>query len=283
MPVDKCKLPAYVPHDPLTLFRAVEACFYIHSIRRNADRAALVVAALPAKQLQQVSMLLSSPSSDIPTRVWSSLPFLLTLSPSPCLRKGDRPLQCSLWLWILLPVQLLSWGSCLPPPLLCWLSILLGDKTGLVSLLQHVVRPLPPYAGTTWTLATRPVPASLAVLGLGKLQHVDSEARGCAWDSHSGAAGLVSAATSLPGSSEAGQGGVHLDGGDGAHPVQKLSVGLPIAHCWEAQRQRSCLCDPQKCWRSASEKVDCRQSCCTWSPWGPLWWSLPPACCKEEC
>ena len=64
MPVDKCKLPAYVPHDPLTLFRAVEACFYIHSIRRNADRAALVVAALPAKQLQQVSMLLSSPSSD---------------------------------------------------------------------------------------------------------------------------------------------------------------------------------------------------------------------------
>ena len=64
MPVDKCKLPGYVSHDPLTWFRAVEACFHIHSIRRDADKAALVVAALPAKQLQQVSALLASTSSD---------------------------------------------------------------------------------------------------------------------------------------------------------------------------------------------------------------------------
>ena len=44
------------------MVRAVGACFHIHSICRDAYYAALVVAVLPAKQLQQVSMLLVSPS-----------------------------------------------------------------------------------------------------------------------------------------------------------------------------------------------------------------------------
>lgn len=64
MPVDKCKLPSYVAADPLTWFRAVEACFHVHGVRRDADKAALVIAALPAKQLQQLSSVIASTSSD---------------------------------------------------------------------------------------------------------------------------------------------------------------------------------------------------------------------------
>ena len=64
MPIDKCKLPAYVSSDPLTWFKAVEACFRIHNIRRDQDRSALLIAALPAKQLQQVSAILASTTSD---------------------------------------------------------------------------------------------------------------------------------------------------------------------------------------------------------------------------
>ena len=100
MPVDKCKLPAYVPHDPLTWFRAVEACFHIHSIKREADKAALVVAALPAKQLQQVSALLSATCSDQYAALKRNL--IAKDAPSfqdnwercvalPPLRPGDRP------------------------------------------------------------------------------------------------------------------------------------------------------------------------------------------------
>ena len=37
MGVDKCKLPSYVAADPLTWIRAVEACFHVHSVRRDAD------------------------------------------------------------------------------------------------------------------------------------------------------------------------------------------------------------------------------------------------------
>ena len=64
MPVEKCKLPAYVAADPLTWFKAVEACFHIHSVSRKSDKVALVIAALPAKQLQQVSSVISTSSSD---------------------------------------------------------------------------------------------------------------------------------------------------------------------------------------------------------------------------
>ena len=64
MPVDKCKLPVYVAADPLTWFRAVEACFHVHGVRRDADKAALVIAALPAKQLQQLSSVIAATSSD---------------------------------------------------------------------------------------------------------------------------------------------------------------------------------------------------------------------------
>ena len=100
MPVDKCKLPAYVPHDPLTWFRTVDACFHIHSIRRDEDKAALVVAALPAKQLQQVSTLLSTTCSDRYAALRRNL--IAKDAPSfqdnwercvalPPLRPGDRP------------------------------------------------------------------------------------------------------------------------------------------------------------------------------------------------
>ena len=43
---EKCKLPAYVPHDPLLWFRAVEANFQIHKVLRELDWASLVIAAL---------------------------------------------------------------------------------------------------------------------------------------------------------------------------------------------------------------------------------------------
>ena len=59
MPVEKCKLPAYLPSDPLLWFRAVEANFTVHKVLKDEERSALVIAALPEKQLQSVGHLLS--------------------------------------------------------------------------------------------------------------------------------------------------------------------------------------------------------------------------------
>ena len=111
MPIDKCKLPAYVASDPLTWFRAVEACFQIHSIRRDQDRAALLIAALPAKQLQQVSAILAVTSSDQYGALKRRL--ISTDAPSfqenwekcmaiPPLRPGDKPsdLYSALTSWL---------------------------------------------------------------------------------------------------------------------------------------------------------------------------------------
>ena len=111
MPVDKCKLPAYVASDPLTWFRAVEACFHIHSIRRDSDKAALIIAALPAKQLQQVSSIVSATTSDQYGTLKRRL--ISTDAPSfqdnwekcmaiPPLRPGDKPsdLYTALTSWL---------------------------------------------------------------------------------------------------------------------------------------------------------------------------------------
>ena len=59
MPVEKCKLPAYLPADPLLWFRAVEANFTVHKVLKDEEKSALVIAALPEKQLQSVGHLLS--------------------------------------------------------------------------------------------------------------------------------------------------------------------------------------------------------------------------------
>ena len=111
MPIDKCKLPAYVASDPLTWFRAVEACFQIHQVRKDTDRAALLIAALPAKQLQQVSAILAVTTSD----QYESLKrrLISTDAPSfqenwekcmslPPLRPGDKPsdLYSALTSWL---------------------------------------------------------------------------------------------------------------------------------------------------------------------------------------
>ena len=111
MPVDKCKIPAYVASDPLTWFRAVEACFHIHSIRRDSDKAALIIAALPAKQLQQVSSIISATTSDQYAALKRRL--ISTDAPSfqdnwercmalPHLRPGDKPsdLYAALTSWL---------------------------------------------------------------------------------------------------------------------------------------------------------------------------------------
>ena len=111
MPVDKCKVPAYVASDPLAWFRAVEACFHIHSIRRDSDKAALVITALPAKQLQQVSSIISATTSDQYATLKRRL--ISTDAPSfqdnwercmtlPPLRPGDKPsdLYAALTSWL---------------------------------------------------------------------------------------------------------------------------------------------------------------------------------------
>ena len=111
MPVEKCKLPAYVAADPLTWFRAVEACFHIHSVSRKSDKAALVIAALPAKQLQQVSSVIATTSSDQYLALKRRL--ISTDAPSfqdnwercmalPSLRAGERPsdLYAALTSWL---------------------------------------------------------------------------------------------------------------------------------------------------------------------------------------
>ena len=58
MPADKCKIPTYLAHDPVTWFRACEACFLTHKVTKSSEKAALVLAALPEEQLQNVAYLL---------------------------------------------------------------------------------------------------------------------------------------------------------------------------------------------------------------------------------
>ena len=79
MPSERCKLPAYVPHDPLLWFRAVEANFSIHKVLTEKDRASLTIAALPERQLQTVGDLLDVPplTSTRRSRAGSSLWMLL--------------------------------------------------------------------------------------------------------------------------------------------------------------------------------------------------------------
>ena len=59
MPADKCKLPAYMPHNPLVWFKAVEANFAVHKVVDDSLKSALVVAALPEKQLEACSSVIN--------------------------------------------------------------------------------------------------------------------------------------------------------------------------------------------------------------------------------
>ena len=49
MPADKCKLPPYMPDDPLTWFCGVESAFQIHKVMEQKDMATLVAHYLPQK------------------------------------------------------------------------------------------------------------------------------------------------------------------------------------------------------------------------------------------
>ena len=100
MPSERCKLPAYVPHDPLLWFRAVEANFAIHKVLAEKDKASLTIAALPERQLQTIGDLLDVPPSDLYTAIKGRL--LTVDSPSfqdswerclllPVLRSGEKP------------------------------------------------------------------------------------------------------------------------------------------------------------------------------------------------
>ena len=60
MPVNKGRLPLYIPHDPFLWFRPLEANFLIHRVARE-----LVIAALPERQLQTVGDLLDVPPSNL--------------------------------------------------------------------------------------------------------------------------------------------------------------------------------------------------------------------------
>ena len=55
MPADKCKLPAYMPHNPLVWFKVVEANFNVHKVVDDGIRCSLVLAALPEKQVEACS------------------------------------------------------------------------------------------------------------------------------------------------------------------------------------------------------------------------------------
>ena len=100
MPSERCKLPAYVPHDPLLWFRAVEANFNIHRVSTEKDRASLTIAALPEKQLQSVGDLLDVPPADLYSAIKGRL--LTVDGPTfqdswsrclrlPALRSGEKP------------------------------------------------------------------------------------------------------------------------------------------------------------------------------------------------
>ena len=100
MPSERCKLPAYVPHDPLLWFRAVEANFNIHKVLTEKDRASLTIAALPERQLQSVGDLLDVAPSDLYTAIKGRL--LTVDAPTfqdswercllhPVLRSGEKP------------------------------------------------------------------------------------------------------------------------------------------------------------------------------------------------
>ena len=101
MPADKCKIPIYLAHDPVTWFRACEACFLTHKVTKSPEKAALVLAALPEEQLQSVAYLLvdsddSTSYEDIKEALvqidgplfQESVERFLTL---PLLRPGERP------------------------------------------------------------------------------------------------------------------------------------------------------------------------------------------------
>ena len=100
MPSERCKLPAYVPHDPLLWFRAVEANFNIHKVLTEKDRASLTIAALPERQLQSVGDLLDVPPSDLYSAIKGRL--LTVDAPTfqdswerclllPVMRAGEKP------------------------------------------------------------------------------------------------------------------------------------------------------------------------------------------------
>ena len=73
MPVEKCELPAYIMHDLILWFRAVEENFVVHKVTKVEESAALVLAALPERHLLGVDFvppswteaLRSSQSDDI--------------------------------------------------------------------------------------------------------------------------------------------------------------------------------------------------------------------------
>ena len=83
MPLDKCCLPAYLDHDPVIWFRAVEANFVIHKVLKPEEKAALVVAALPEKQLKSVKHHL-----DVPEETYAAVKAKLISLDSPTLQES---------------------------------------------------------------------------------------------------------------------------------------------------------------------------------------------------